>query len=558
MKDDLGFYEEFESGLGNNGAQISAPIIISESKDSVEEEPQTYSLGGFGDLSIEGEDEEVEGEVGYNIEDEMREQSDIVISSIVGDKVIKGYAQDVLFQSYNPTLFSNENFVVYSVIYKNRQRISKLIIDEEFIKLWLLRNRKFLEENKDKVDLSAYGEVDGSSTIGYIGGVVKHFIRLRSMNSVTVEEFETALEKYKLNYEKNETRKLLQRGQSILEDGLTIKRKTLVGFSDCSKYIKEGLLDIENVLNPVNAGSTHISLYDMVMNPSLTKSRIVSDFGGVREFNEAYGGIRTGVFYSWLAPPKSGKSKFGAMIVHNALMRGTNVTVWNIEGGAVAFMAQIRAIHFDYFYNKGDDCRDAKFGVNQSTILNDSFETEELRSLENSSAVDLVVNGGYGKLSFINRDVINIEDFLQLLEENVENNNSELVLIDYLQMVTSSNGLSQFDTVGKAYRELLSFCHSKNIAVCSPAQMKQETVDKLMEAKDPTTVELRTAGGGSSESIRTPDILFALCATTQDIIEHKLTLIPLPSRLEAPVKKKIEVNVDFGVCRFKSSSYVEM
>ena len=564
---DLDFYANLEGEEPIEAPTFDSKVEDTKVEDSngkatevVEEEPMTYTLGGFGDLSIEGDEEESEGtdgEIGYSIEDAMREESDLIISSIVGDKVIKGYAQDILFNSYTPTLFFNENFVIYTVLYTFRDKINRITIDEEFIKLFLSRNRGILEDNKDRLDISAYGEIDGSNTLGYIGGVLKQFVRLRSMEPVTTEVFETTLEKYKLNYEKYTTRVLLSKGQSILEDGLTIRRKNLFGFFDCAKYLKEGLADIESVLDPVSSGSVHLSLYDLVMNPSATTSKVVSDFGKIHEFNKAYGGIKTGSFYSWIAPPKAGKSKFGAMIVYNAIMRGTNVTVWDIENSAVGFMYQLRAIHFNHFYNDGKPINEKVPPISSQNIRDNNYTDARLGELEKSSATDLVINQEYGRVSFINRSTITAEDFISIIEDDVEKNNSELVLIDYLQMVTSSTGLSQFDTVSKAYRELLGFCHSKNIAVCTPAQMKQETVDKLLESKDPSSIDLRTAGGVSSESVRTPDVLFALCATTQDILNHTMTLLPLPSRT-APAIQKVELNVDYGTCSFESANYVEM
>ena len=76
-------------------------------------------------------------------------------------------------------------------------------------------------------------------------------------------------------------------------------------------------------------------------------------------------------------------------------------------------------------------------------------------------------------------------------------------------------------------------------------------LDKLMEMKSTDSADMRTAGGVSSEVIRTPDIIFAFWATTQDIANNTMKILSMPCRFNKPFPE-IKVYVDLGTCQFIS------
>ena len=141
-----------------------------------------------------------------------------------------------------------------------------------------------------------------------------------------------------------------------------------------------------------------------------------------------------------------------------------------------------------------------------------------------------MTNDGYGSIDYIDRP-FNVETFIEDIDTSVKENNSQLVIIDYLQLIGSEKDLDERRRIAEAYRVLLAYCHRENVAVLTPAQYKQSTFDELIKSTDVGNFDLRTAGGGSAEVLRTPDISFALWATTADLTNNRMKILSMPCRL---------------------------
>ena len=485
-------------------------------------------------------------------EEKMRYFSDKVISAIVGDKYIRQYAIGRLVSSTNPKLFRDENYVIFSVLYNYRERIKNINIDSEFLSLYLDNNRKLVEKASGFIDIHAYGEVDGSEALGYISGVIKHFNRLSNMPDMSEAEFDLNFEKYLVVFKAIEAQKVYAQSNQILTEGLKVGGKLLVGFEDSYNYSRRKLAEIEGLVD-MNQGSGFTSMNEVLLSKKDEgkKSIKVADFD-IEALNNHYGGIYTGNFYQVLAPPKAGKSKFCARVCHTAITRyATNVTVWAQEGGNEAWSAQMRAIHFDYTFNEGVSVTERKYGIDQDVVLHDKYPSQELKELEMTSNIDLASNTDYGKVDFIDRP-FEVETFLDEIDSSVKANNSKLLIIDYLQLIGSLNPrVSERERISKAYKSLLSYCKKNNIAVLTPAQYKQDAIDALASKGDTSDADMRTAGGGSSEAFRTPDIIFAFWASTSDIRNNTMKILSVPCRFNKPFPE-IPCYMDLGVCKFVS------
>ena len=486
-------------------------------------------------------------------EEKLRYFADKVVSALVGGKSISKYAIGKLISITNPRLFRDENYIIFSIMYNYRDRIKNITIDSEFVSLYLDVNRKLIEDSKGYIDIHAYGEIDGSEVVGYISGVIKHFNRLCSMPDMSVEDFNLVFEKYLVVFKSIEAQKIYARSNQILTEGLRIGRKLYVGFEDSYNYSRRQLAEIEGLVD-MNQGSGFTSMRDVLVEEKDEGKKPVkiADFDKLEKLNEHYGGIYTGNFYQVMAPAKAGKSKFCARVCHTAAVRyGTNVTVWAQEGGNVAWTAQMRAIHFDYTYNEGVPVTERKFGVDQGVILKDSFDSNELRDLELTSKADLLSNTEYGNIDYIDRP-FNVETFLDDIDTSVKANNSKLVIIDYLQLIDSENGrMSERERIAKAYKTLLNYCKKNNVAVLTPAKYKQDVIDSMVSKGDTADAEMRTAGGGSSEVLRTPDITFAFWASTQDLRNNRMKILSMPCRFNKAYPE-IPCYIDLGSCNFIS------
>lgn len=485
-------------------------------------------------------------------EERLRCFADDVISCLVGQKEIREYALGRLLSITNPRLFRDENYVLFSIIYNYRDRIKRLNIDNDFVRLYLTRNRKILQKARGYIDIHAYGEVEGSEELGYIAGVVKHFNRLVAKEPLSVGEFELTFEKYLIEFKSIEATKAYNQANMILTEGLTIGNKKLSGFEDSHIFLRKRLAEIEGLID-MRMGSGFTTMNEVLMEEKEDgkKPYKIGDFDKLLKLNEIYGGIYTGTFYQVIAPPKAGKSKLCARICHTLVVKyGMNVTVWAQEGGKEAWTAQMRAIHFDYTYNQGADIRDRKYGVDQDCILHDRFPSKELKELELSSKLDLSSNPEYGVVDYIDRP-FEVETFIEDIDTSVKGNNSVMVIVDYLQLIGSSEKLPERERISTAYKTALTYCKETNVGFMTPAQYKQESFNALLAKGTTSDADLRTSGGGSAEVLRTPDIIFALWATTNDLMNNSMKILSVPCRFNKAFPE-VDVYADLGTCEFIS------
>lgn len=553
--DEMNFYEEDNSGnIETSVTNDENTSVDSNSVESTEDfTPQSLDLSDvdIGVMVSEDNDTDEDDDI-LSPEERLHLFSDQIIASCIGkDKTIRKYALDKLLTVTNPRLFRDENYIIFSIFYAYRSKIKIIDIDAEFIKMYLNRNKIVLQKAKGYIDINAYGEVDGSAELAYIAGVMKHFNRLKTFPDISKDEFETYFEKYLIEFKAIEAKKIYNQAQVILTDGMHIGRKFYSGFEDSQNYCKKKLAEIEGLVD-LSIGSGFVKMSEVLLDekPDNKKPELIGDFGKVKPLNDVYGGIYTGTFYSIIAPPKCGKTKFCARLCHNVMLAGNNITVWAQEGGKDYWAAQMRAIHFDYIYNTDVNAVDRKFGVTQEVILHDTFKTPELRNLEMSSKIDLASNKDYGSIDFVDRP-FNVETFIDDIDTSVKENNSKLIIIDYLQLMGSSTGMNERERIAEAYKNLLTYCKANNIAVISPAQFKQDSFDDMAKKSSVDDADLRTAAGGSSEVLRTPDILFALWATVDDLRNNSMKIISMPSRINMAFPN-INLRIDLATCQFIS------
>lgn len=512
---------------------------------------KSYSLDSslVGDLEIEDDDDDSDI---YSPEERLRLFADSLISCCVGGKEINRYALDRLISSAKPELFRDENYIIYSVLYAYRSKLRRISIDEEFLKLFLNRNRGMITKSKLYIDINAYGDIDGSVELAYIGGVVKHFTRLCGMEPLSESDFELNFEKYIVEFKAIEADKIYNTAKIILTDGMRIGRKNYFGFDDSFNYTKVKLAEVEGLVE-TGTGTGFITMNEVMREEKASDKKPIKigDFDRIIALNDVYGGIYTSMFYQVLAPPKAGKTKFCARICHTITVKyGVNVSVWAQEGGLDAWTAQMRAIHFDYTYNTGKDITEKKYGVTQEVIMHDNFPNAELKELEMSSKQDLESNLNYGVVGYIDRPFV-VETFLDDIDTSVKENNSKMVIIDYLQLIGSVSGLSERERVSQAYRDMLVYCKNNNIAVLSPGQFKQEVINDLLSRSDTGSADMRTSGGTSSEVFRTPDVILTLWASTQDLANNTLKILSTPARMSKTFPE-IECVTELGTCQFIS------
>lgn len=483
-------------------------------------------------------------------EERLTEIGDRLIASMIkkDDESLRN--RRFIFGQVSPKVFRDENYIIFSVFYFLKDK--GITPDEDFLKMHLLRRSKFIKESQDYIDLNAYKDLDENIYTGYITGVLKKFTRLLTLETPSYDDVMLDVEKYKSEFSAYEINKAYSQAKMILYDGVQIGRTFWQGYDDSVAYVKKKIADIESVLDHTTGAGFIDSRTDGIEDKKETKPELIGDFGLIKELNQQLGGIYTSLFYNVMAPTKGGKSKFTTRLAHNIMVEhGNNISVWAHEGGYEAWWAQLRAVHFEWLYirNKSDNERVAP--LSQKDIMYGNYPSEEIKALEEASRLDLFTNPNYGVANMIDRP-FKAETFIEEIETSVQLNDSKAVLIDYLQLIGwDSKNKSKPQAIGGSYQDFLAYCKKRNVAGISPSQFTQEFMNEMAKSKEGQAHEVRTAGGESSEIIRTPDVNIALYASTEDLIRKKMTIMSVPSRLAEPFPD-IEIYADLCSCVFSS------
>ncbi|MEC2463728.1 DnaB-like helicase C-terminal domain-containing protein [Bacillus cereus] len=199
--------------------------------------------------------------------------------------------------------------------------------------------------------------------------------------------------------------------------------------------------------------------------------------------------IETGKVYGAVSHVKGGKTVFSNKIVHRALVEyGQDVLFWTLEAETRLVLANIRACHFNYMYEKlGYE------PVTGSNILDDEFPTEEHRELEKVSRKDLIENEKYGYIRAVESKpyVSMLKDKLQL---NLEEKDYKLIILDGLSLVLNDDEeKTRKEVIESAYHTILDFVKGKDVAILATSQRpvdKEEYVSLENRLNRPTFIEV--------------------------------------------------------------------
>jgi hypothetical protein len=494
-------------------------------------------------------------EVYLTPEERLRELGTQLIQSIIQADDVSKENRHFLFGQVSPKVFYNENYILFNVMYNFKDK--GIVPDETFLKMYLNRNIKLIRDSSDYIDVNAHANEDEDKFLAYVGVVLNEYRRIVQLPVLPHEEFKLVLEKYKVEWSSYEINKAYSQSKIILYEGVQTGRKFYQGYEDSVVYVKEKIADIEAILDHTTGAGFVNSRVSGIEDTDMVQPELIGDFDLIHELNKQLGGLYTSLFYNIMAPTKGGKSKFTARLFHNiAVVHGFNVSVWAHEGGYEAWWAQLRAIHYEYLYIRGKSDTERVVPLSQKDILYGNYPNENVKALEEASRLDLFTNPEYGNFYMIDRP-FKVETFIDEIETSVQLNDSKAVLIDYLQLIGwDSKNLSKSQAIGRAYQDLLAYAKKRNVLVMSPSQFTQEFMKEMAHSREGASHEVRTAGGESSEIIRTPDVNIALYASTEDLIRKEMKIVSVPSRLCEPFPD-IKLYVDLCSCVFSSMNKEE-
>lgn len=452
----------------------------------------------------------------------------------------------IVTTNLKPEVFTDENFLIYKTMYKFRDR--NIVPDEEFLTMFLTRNSKMILENKEQVQPDLFADTGEDVVNSFVTATINKLVRLRGENHSN-ENLQLLLEKFRIDFKTIYSQKILDVSKLILNDKYEIGRKILTGVDDSENYYRDEMQKLKTLVTSGKQGGIVDGDEKGMSDDGDNQPMKISDFHNLHFLNDIYGGIKTNYMYNIMAPPKSGKSKICYRIAHTTkVLYGNNFAFWAVEGGSDKASAELRAIHFDYYYNvKGGMGYKELSG---QEILDDDYPSVEYKELEQVSRADLFTNPNYGKIHYIEDD-FKLETYIDSLNAVVTRFGSRLIIVDYLQHIESDSRKTKNEVIGEAYKSTLKFVKKHNVAFISPSQFNQTFLNELSKGKD---VDTRLGGGESSEIVRTPDVNIALYGTPEDISNNKLTLLSIPSRIAKPFTPT-DIFVDLAFCYFAEATW---
>lgn len=480
------------------------------------------------------------------------EQMEVLATKILTVAFKNKHERLQLMSTFSRELFRNENYLLYSVLLQLREE--NIVPDQDFLNIYLHRNKDLiLKDNGNYIDKSLF-----DSTNDFLDEVIASTIRTLTdirgteVTDLDLEELPLNKKKFKELYKSSACSEVLETTNLILKDSYKIGRTILAGVDDSSKYFMEEMTKINSLVS--DDQQIIFDIRDVDNSDNQSSPIKVGEFGDLQCLNKYFGGFYTSMFYSVMAPTKGGKSKFCYRSVHNvSVLNGNSVLMWSAEGGRFKAKAELRAIHYVYYWEQVMETPLTEDMIlDSSQILKGKYPNERVREMEEESKLDLDNNENYGSIKFIDAP-LRIDNYLIILSQYIEELKPALVVVDYLQyMSPATEGvyakMSKSERIGQAYIETLSLIKHHNVAFLTPAQMKQEAIKELSAGKD---LDTRTLGGESAEIVRTPDYNIALYGTPEDIRNGHMKLLSIPSRESEPFPPQ-SIGVSLGYSYFYS------
>lgn len=387
------------------------------------------------------------------------------------------------------------------------------------------------------IDVTKYGTTatGGASRDDEVVEAFKLYIRSIFVNlsnkAVPTEEFDSAVKIFKNYYVNQRSLEIAQNCTMILsQDGFYDKQpghrqKLLKGLEAQREYYNREHQKLK-VLQE-GEGSKDFSIDSDWLKKEADQDAdkgayFLTEFG-LAAMDEAMGGMQKKRMYGILGPTKGGKTRFTNYLVSRLLRAGYNVAVWPLEGQPDEWTAMQTAsiMHSEWGINIGSNIVvDRRYnyaeeqGVSAETIKAKIGAAKAILSL---GPEDINATKKRGKLSFI-AGTAYVEDFLDVIRNHYMNTNPfDAIVIDQVVNIQGKGSRqSKVERISDAYQRLHLFIQNE-IPCCAiiPAQLKQSTIDYIRTHKD-ETLDV-TAGGESSETVRTPDEVIGLMSDKEEL-----------------------------------------
>ena len=422
-----------------------------------------------------------------------------------------------------PDYFRNENYVLYTMLRKVQMERG-LELDLNYLKVYLQANSSEIAQDSDRIQFDSYVSEGMTAIEGLVVSVVEVFQKYKNPTFLKEPSFEDALTRFKLVYAKLAFNDSLQQASIALTNPIRANRKSFFGVEGALEFLSHKINGIKASLGKDKSFQL-VSASDIDFDEDdLKKPTLLTDLKYLPTLGETIQGIRTNTFAVFAAPEKGMKSKFAVRLSHEILLNGFNICFWGKEGGAGKDMAELRATHFDYYYN-------VMRGQNYEKISGSSIQygtlDESVAALEKISRMDLVENANYGKI-YLPDYPFELEYVDTVLRDAAEEKDCKFIVIDYAQAMDSKQYPDKKTILEKLSVRLETLKGLLDVCIWLPAQLATDVIQDLGKG---IHRELRNVTADSKELTKSADLNLMLYTNDAMSSKNLARMYLLPSRL---------------------------
>lgn len=460
-------------------------------------------------------------------QDELLEKSTLESLEYFEAQMIGFLVQDfehskTFLTSLNRDYFRNENYVLYKMY--SSMKLEGVVIDETHLKLYLKAHRYDIELDNDRIEFNLFASGSDVSAIdGFLIAVVDRFREYSRVGFLTEPNIQSAFSKFKDVYARLQLQNIYVEAGQALNAPVQYNRRFYKG--------SEGSLDLAlTQLNKLRGMFEEDESFEITDTSQLELSTLrerkytqLARIPTMPTLDKAIGGLKTNTFTVFVAPEKGMKTKTACMMTHLVMLNGHNCSFWGKEGGSLKIVCELRAIHFDYYFNKKRGKNYAQLSGQQ--IMEDNFPSDEFRKLEEISFNDLFKSGRYGKL-YTPEHPFEYEQLETVIKSAVAVG-CKFHVIDYIQILESRTIKDPRILIKTAVGRIESLKGKYDIHIWLPAQMSTDAIQSMSQGRKR---ELRNVVAESTDITKSADVNLMLYVNDDMARNNVARMIALPSR----------------------------
>ncbi|MGE4443489.1 MAG: replicative DNA helicase [Candidatus Altimarinota bacterium] len=350
--------------------------------------------------------------------------------------------------------------------------ISDLLSKEDF---YDDRNMKVYEtmlelytKNKPIDIITVKERLDDKKLLDEIGGI-SYIIELTEIVPTSSNIFEYA----SIVKNKSVNRKLIKAGNEIILNGydeekninelLEKSEKSLFGVTQV--FIKNKLVHISDILD-----SRFEEFAEIHENPDSVKDHRL--YTGFKSLDNTLGGLKGGDMVILAARPSMGKTAFSLNLAQNIGINGKNVAIFSLEMSKEQLTDRMIA---------------SSIGINSWKLAKGELEDEEFAKLgeamEKLSQANIYIDDSAGG------NLLDLKSKSRRLKMEA---GLDLIVIDYLQLMSNGNTLNRVQEISEISRGIKSLARELNVPIIALSQLSRAVESRT--DKKPILSDLRESG----------------------------------------------------------------